>query len=352
MTEPCSQVAPPSREATVSIWVVRGLVHTVEQAGVPRDKLFRAAGLDPSQLDSPEARLPRWVVYRLCELATEFTADPALGLHWAESPDGSAFAPLSHLIAHAATLRQAFDALSQFQPLLSDHFGYERFERDNKVTVQCLNLPGESLAIQRFVAEMLVIGVWRLVRFFNPRVRVERVSFAYPAPAYKSEYTRVFDGAERFDEPFTGIVFDSAFMNAPSPSKDVDLHEALRSVAERRVLRLTERTPYAQRVRDVLVSLGSPHQSDMRAAARALGISVRSLRRRLAAEGKAYNAILKDACAIVAKRLLLDRRRTIQEAAYELGFSDTTAFHRAFKRWTGMTPSAFRQQELGGDTHE
>lgn len=81
----------------------------------------------------------------------------------------------------------------------------------------------------------------------------------------------------------------------------------------------------------------------MEVVACALELSMRSLRRRLAAEGKSYNAVEKDALAIVARRLLRDEQRSIQEAAYEMGFSDTTAFHRAFKRWTGTTPSAFQE---------
>ena len=138
-------------------------------------------------------------------------------------------------------------------------------------------------------------------------------------------------------------------MDAASPHKDEDLHDALRSVAERRVLRLTDRTPYAQRIKDFLVRQASPQHSDMKTVASALGLSVRSLRRRLDAEGESYTAISNDACAIVAKRLLLERRCTIQEAAYALGFSDTTTFHRAFQRWTVMTPSAFRQDAHGTD---
>jgi AraC-like DNA-binding protein len=172
------------------------------------------------------------------------------------------------------------------------------------------------------------------------------VSLAYAAPAYSSEYTRVFERAERFSEPFTGMVFDSALMNAPSPYQDDDLHEALRSVAERRVLRISDRAPYALRVRDLLVQEKAPHRVEMSAVARALKLSPRSLRRRLLDEAKPYNAIVKEACATVAERLVLDKRYTIQESAYEMGFSDTSSFHRAFKRWTGRTPSAFRQEQL------
>lgn len=333
-------VAPSN---TVSIRVVRELLHTVEHAGISRATFLQATQLDSSQLDSQDARISRSAIHRLCELAIELTENPALGLHWGEGLDPNAFAPISHLLSHSPTLRDAFESLTRFQAVLSDDLGYALIERDDQVIVRCSSLSGESLAVQRFVAEMLVTGLYRLVRFFNPRGRMACVSLAYSAPAYRDEYTRVFEAAERFDQPFTGLVFDSALMSSSSPHRDEDLHEALRSVVERRVVRLSQQTPFARKVYDVLVQQRSPQRMDMDAVARRLGLSTRSLRRRLSDEGKPYGAIVNEACAVAAKRLLLETQHTIQEVAYEIGFSEPAAFHRAFKRWTGMTPSEFRQ---------
>jgi AraC-like DNA-binding protein len=189
---------------------------------------------------------------------------------------------------------------------------------------------------------MMVGGFLRYVRTFHPHARPKRACFAYSAPAHRAEYGRVFGGLELFDQPFTALVFDRALLNAPSPQHDDDLCEALQAVAERRLQRVRHRTPYAVRVRDFLVREGFPHRTDMQSVARALGMSVRSLRRRLDAEGKAYNEILSEALATTAKRFLEDPRRTIQEIAYDMGFADPNTFSRAFKRWTGMTPSACR----------
>lgn len=327
-------------EATVSMRVVRGLVIAAEKAGASRAELLRAAGIEPEQLEA-EAQLPRSEVFRITKIAMDLAGDPALGLHWAEGLTPTTFNPISLLIAHSGSLRQGFESLAKFERLLSDEARYELLEHADKVTLRCLLMPGEVLRVQRFAAEMMVGSFFRIVRSFN--VRPEQVSFEYPAPDYHDEYTRIFGPAVAFEQPFTGMVFDRALLDAASPNQDEDVHQALQSVAERRMLRLSQHAPYAQRVREFLVQQHSPRRVDMETVATALGLSVRSLRRRLAAEGKSYSAAENEALAIVAKRLLCDERRTIQETAYEMGFADRTAFQRAFKRWTGTTPSAYRE---------
>jgi hypothetical protein len=88
----------------MSMRIVRGLVEGVEPVGVSRQELLRAAQLEPSQLDHEEACVPRTVIYRLCEAALDLTGDPAFGLHWGERLAESTFNPVSHLVAHSATL--------------------------------------------------------------------------------------------------------------------------------------------------------------------------------------------------------------------------------------------------------
>jgi AraC-like DNA-binding protein len=335
------RVSLDAQEASMSLLIVRGLVEAVEQVGVSRTELLRIAQLDPTDLDYEEACVPRSVVYRLCERAMELTGDPAFGLHWIEHLCAAAFNPVSHLVAHAANLRQGLESLHRFHRLLNDQPSFRLFEHDDKVTVECFNLGGASLGMQRVASEMLVFGIVRLIRSFCPQARVDDVSFAYPAPEYHGEYTRLLALVPLFGQLQTRIVFDRALMNASSLHKDEDVHEALRAIAERRILRLIEHAPFTLRVRDLLVEQGPTHP-DMDRIARALGLSKRSLRRRLVSEGSSYKAIVKEALAIVAKRYLREKRLTIQETAYEMGFADSSTFHRAFKRWTGNTPGSYQ----------
>ena len=117
-----------------------------------------------------------------------------------------------------------------------------------------------------------------------------------------------------------------------------------RTLVEQRLSGLVRQLPYALRIRDFLVQEGLPHRADMATVARKLGLSVRSLRRRLVAEQKRFDDIVSEAHAAVARRMIASGERSIQEVAYDMGFASVSAFHRAFKRWTGVTPARYRAQ--------
>jgi len=191
---------------------------------------------------------------------------------------------------------------------------------------------------------MAMTGFSRIVRQFERSAVPSVVAFEYSAPPYREEYSNLFRGAERFDQPFTGIVIDRELLGATQLHADMDFHRALEAQAETRVARLDRTKPYAERVRDYLPDGTKTRCDDMEGVARGLGLSVRTLRRRLREEGATYGAIAGAAFISLAKRLLVDEARSVEETDYAMGYATPTSFHRALKRWTGMTPKAFRTQ--------
>lgn len=330
------------RGSTVSVQLVHALADAVERAGVPRNEFLHAALSIGVPLERGDARVPRSQIGQLCERALDLTGDPALGLHWGLADNSQSFAPVSYLIAHSATLRRGLEALSRFEALLTEGPIHELQEEGDRAILRCRPWARKPAHLLNLTSEMIVGGHFRLIRYFDAKARVEQVNFEYPAPAHRDEYTKVFGDSVSFDQAFSGLVFDRKLLDAPSPHRDLELRDALRVVTERRVLSQAERAPYALKVRACLLQYRRPHQTTMAAVARSLGVSVRSLQRRLAAEGRSYPALQNDAMAVVLKRLLREERLSIKQTAYELGFSSTSPFHRAFKRWTGTTPRAFR----------
>jgi AraC-like DNA-binding protein len=325
----------------VSILVIRGLLEALEQVNIPRERFYEATGFDPSRLDEPDGRITLAEFDAYHERALDLTGDETLGLRMGEIASATTYNVFAHLVAHASTLRQGVDALIRFHRLILDRPAWQLVEQEHTATLLYDVAPG-TLRLRRFRAELAMTGFYRMVRYFARNAQPHTVAFEHAAPAYEAEYTRLFEGAARFDQSFTGIVIARELLGASTLNRDDEFHAALQVQAEKRVSRLTRSMTYAERVRELLIERGASNRTDMNAVARALGLSARSLRRRLYDEGVSYNTIAEGALATLAKQLLSDDARSIQETAYTMGFSDPSAFYRAFKRWTGTTPKTYR----------
>lgn len=315
----------------------------MSEAGVEQDRFLSAARFEPSRISDAEGRMSPEEYDTLIECALDLSGDEAFGLRLGERTSAAAHQLIAHLVTSAGTLRGAIDALMRFQLLLTDSPLCRLEEGEGEARVVYDIAPG-SPRCRRFRAELSMTGFSRIVHYFGRGARARDVMFEYAAPTYRSEYTRVFVGTERFEQSFTGLVIDRELLSATQLHADTEFHRVLEVQAETRIAQLSRKKSYAERVRDYLLYTTTNRADDMDGVARGLGLSVRTLRRRLQEEGATYGAIASEAFVALAKRLLVDEARSVEETAYAMGYSTPTSFHRAFKRWTGTTPKLFRQQ--------
>jgi AraC-like DNA-binding protein len=323
----------------VSIILLRAVVEAVEAARVTREDFLARGGFDASRLEEIDGRLELSEYDALVEIALELTSDPALGLHMGSAATSSTYNLTAHLVAHSNTLREGLETLARYHRLLADRRAFVIEEGPRTVTLK-YELGTGPIRCRRFRAEAGVTGFYRMVRYFDRQAHPVRVAFEHPAPPYREEYARTFDGIVEFEQSFTGLVIGREAMDATQLNRDDEFHATLRAQAAKRVARLESALTYAEKVRECVAK--APHRRDMSAVARALGMSSRSLRRRLTEEGAVYNDVVEQARASLATQLLIDERKTIQEVAQQLCYSDASAFSRAFKRWTGSTPKRFQ----------
>lgn len=328
----------------VSILLARALVDAVEAANVDRHAFLASARFDPERLEQGDGRMDLQEWDGLIGRALDATGDPALALHMFESPAIVAtYNITSHLVMQATCLRAAIETILQYHRLINDRPYWVLGEDERTATIRYSAEPG-SLRCRRFRAEFTVTAMCKMVQYFARMELPRVVAFDYPEPAYRSEYGAVFGGRERFGQPFTGVEFERALLDVTQRNGDGEFHSTLQAQAAKKVAKLERATTYAERVREYVVK--NPGCQDMPSVARALGISPRSLRRRLSEEGTVYNAVVDRALASLAIRFLVDEHRSIQEVSHRLHFSDASTFCRAFKRWTGATPKQFLATEL------
>ena len=327
---------------SVAATMVRALVDATERAGVPTQALLQNSQLDEERLTDPFGRFEFEEYEALQTRALDLTRDEALGLHIVEHGSEAAFDLLARLVPHAPTLRDAVGLCAQFGALLlsSTHVV---LEEEIDVARIRYAFRRQSPRVDRMHAEIVVTGFCRLVRVFaGKKVPLRRASFEHPAPHYRAEYMRIFSGAERFDQAFTGIEFERTLLDARHLHQQPRIYSLLREEAHRVLDSLATGASHADRVRQYLMAQPSSRIPKMHVAAGALGMSARSLRRRLAAEGVSYRELVHEKLKEAATHVLRTPGGSVQEAARVAGYSDSAAFHRAFKQWTGVTPTEFR----------
>jgi AraC-like DNA-binding protein len=326
----------------VSLVMVQALVDAVGEVGISREVLASASQLPLSVFGAPDGYVDEGDFARLSEHAVRITGDEAFGLHWAERALVAPFHLVGHLTAVAATFGDAVKTISRLLPLVVVGAEAELQVLGHSAVLE-YRFDGASARTRHPREEFVLAASTRLLRFLaGPKGVPASVHFSYPRPAHHSEYTRVFGGAERFEQTFIGLVFDRLLLDARSPYHDADIEADLRARAEARLSDLEGTQSYAARVRATLGDHPLTERVEMSEVASRLGISARSLRRHLATEEKSFPELRREALAARATALLRSPGRAIEEVAREMGFVAPAAFRRAFRRWTGMTVKTFR----------
>jgi AraC-like DNA-binding protein len=170
--------------------------------------------------------------------------------------------------------------------------------------------------------------------------------FMHARPAYAEVYERKFQTRVSFDAPFNTIVMHRSRLDVPMLRTSPAMATAFEAQARRIFDKLRDREGVAGRVREGLVDDLRSGPANMRATARRLGMGVATLRRRLEEEGTTFSDIVDDVRRKLAERHLSVSSPTVSEVAFLLGFSDVRAFGRAFRRWTGQSPTEYRAERL------
>jgi AraC-like DNA-binding protein len=326
----------------VSGVLLRALADVVMQAGVAPSTLFQREERRLVTGDPTEVRVPLPAYRVLLARAMALTGDPALGLRCAAHASEAAFDLLAPLVAHVLTLRHAIREASQFQALVFDGAHHHLTERAGVARVYC-EFPRSHEATDRSLAEFLTAGLMRMLRGFGcTHSDFYAASFQHERPSYDYAYAEAFEGKARFSQEFTGVEFAARLLDRRHLHANPALQTLVRTQAEQRLGRLSRPASIIDRLRMYLLSQPSAQTPAMVVAARRLGVSVRTLRRRLAESGLSYRALTQKMQGERACMMLRNPDFSVQAVADALGFTNTDAFHRAFKRWTGRTAGEYR----------
>jgi AraC-like DNA-binding protein len=328
----------------VSTIHLRALIEAFETHGRRASELLAERGIPRDVLSDGYTWISIEAFDGLLCAAAELTSDPAFGLNWAERSAMHQFDLLPPLVISASNLRAGVECLLQFQQILGDRPELLFEERSGRARFHFkpFAISAEGTRVR---ADFAVAAFARLLKYVGAAdEQIEYIAFEHARPAYEREYQRIFTGRSvRFGEAFCGIQFDGELLDKPLLMQNPVLHRALDQQARSVRTLVLGGASLHERIQEQLRS-ALPVTLDMHCVARALGLSERSLRRRLESEGYTYSALVERTKQDLSLELLGDLSRPIKEIAGQLGFANVRTFHRAFRRWTHSTPSAYRRQ--------
>jgi AraC-like DNA-binding protein len=336
-----------SAPVTVSAAWVRGMAERFRSAGLDDRALFRQVGIDMAELDVPDARFASEQLSELWELAARQSGNPLLGLDLGGQARAASFDIVAYVMMSCPNLQSGLERFIRYLRIISEATTIElqAVERGHQLT---FTFHGGTREIPRQRIDFILLMFLTFCRWVTAReLQLMQVDYALPPPPDVKPYEKAFGCPLRFEAPVHSLYFSPQDMTYPLSSYNqtmADLHERFAGETLQRL----ENNKVGHKARDIIVRLlpdGEPMRADV---ARELCLSERTLQRRLEDEGTSFQKLVDSIRQELAERYLTHDRLTLGEAAYLVGFSEQSTFCRAFKRWTGMSPTEYRNKSLGG----
>jgi AraC-like DNA-binding protein len=332
-----------SRGYIISSWI-KAIGRALDAAGCNGTALLAEAGFDAEDLDSPTARCPLGNNERLWEMAVAATGDPAFGLKVASHIKQTTFHALSYALSASSTLKEAFERVRRYCHVGSDAVAYEfsRCGSDYHFLIKpAAHVPFE--AIDALVAAHLRMCRSLIGRDFSPLL----VELRRPRPPRIDDFERLLRAPLRFGAEQNRLVIDGASIERPLEGGNPELARYNDVIALEYLARI-ERDDIQARVRELLMHRLEGSEPSQEEVAEQLYMSARTLQRKLGDCGTTYKQILDETRHTLALAYLSGPQHSVNEVTYLLGFSSGSCFTRAFRRWTGQSPSDWRASAASG----
>jgi AraC-like DNA-binding protein len=321
-----------------------GVLDAVAARGGAPERVLAAAGLTSDDLADSDRLLDLDRVMTLYEAAARESGDDSFGLHLGTTYAFASVGPLVYAVLNAPTVGVAVENLARYGRAFVPGSAIT-LERDGTQVLLSYALDVSDFeTCRQHVEGAAMVNLRVLRRLIGAEWQPRYVRFGHAEPADTSEHRRLLGLPMRFRQPVAmALVFDANVLDRAVPDAD----RRLLPIVERHLQELLAQQPsMLDDVRHAIAEALCDGAPTIRVVAKRLGTSVRTLQRRLGAEGGVFTTLVEDVRRDVAMRYLADGKANLTDIAFLTGYSELSAFGRAFRRWTGSTPLAVRKQLL------
>ncbi len=342
------------RATSVAASVVADMLQYLEQRGVQATIATRACGITLDFPAEADDRVPGGQVERLWRFAIEQMADPIGGLHMTEAYNPGTLDIVGYVVISCRTIGDVLDRLSRYARLLNDGMRIEVERIASTAVCRCTYVDSMDNYLLRS-PEQAIGTVWaglarELGRMTAKRLTATEIWFRHAAPeaAQAKEYERVLGAPVKFGASDDRFILPLAHLGERVLSANPLLLRTFEQHADAVLHNLEQHGSKSQKVARVLAERLKGAVPPLSEIARELAMSDRNLQRALKSDGTSFQRLLDQVRRDLALRHLANPATSTGEVGFLLGFSEPSAFHRAYRRWTGKAPSAYRAKAVVG----
>lgn len=318
----------------------RAFWRSLEHLGLQPPVVLRQARL-PATLHLNAAGIVKTAqLFAIWKAVEALTGDPGFAFKMVKASDSAGHQPAFLAACYAATFRDAVSRVARFKGLgTCERFRFEERSGEFSVSKEWVHAtePEPAILVDLTFAYLLELGR----RGTGQDIKPVRIHFVRPAPG-TDVHAAHFGCPVRFGAPRDVLVLRSFDLDRPFPGHNAEFLDLLTPALAAALGELRSEGTVCEQVKVVLkrtLASGRPEVADV---ARNLGMSERTLQRRITDEGATFRSLLVEARQELGRRLLSDASMSVDEVAYLLGYQDTSSFYRGFKEWEGVTPNHWR----------
>jgi AraC-like DNA-binding protein len=331
----------------ISITATIGLLEAITNAGGNPEQILAKLGVDRSLLGKSEGSIPCVVFAGILKEAARLTGDDCFGMHFGEQFNPRNIGPLAYVALNSPTLGASIQNVGRYLHVYDSSAKWFFTAEGNRGYIRYLldNLGVEPLRQSNEHGMTMIVNTLRMM--VGSQWSPQEVQFAHEAPEQASEHHRIFRAPVLFGCETNALVIELSFAERAVPAADPQLYQIMKQYLDEVLSEIPREDGFFESIRKAIAESMREGDPKLARVAKKLAMGPRTLQRRLKDYGFDFKKLVEDTRQRFAMNYLKDRKNSLTEVAFLLGYSELSAFNRAFKRWTGSTPLDCQRKLLG-----
>ncbi|MEN6463009.1 MAG: AraC family transcriptional regulator [Syntrophomonas sp.] len=331
-----------SNISLLSVTKIAPFFNIYELHGIPKETLLKSAGINPCLFDSPDNKITSYQVHKLLLKLVSLTNNENIGLELGKSLSKGFSNILGYILMNCRTLGDAAEKYCLYEKLV-DTAGITTVKIDGSLATMSVTIIDNILVDNRQYSDYKISGLLSYIKVLTGNnMGLHCAHFRHQQPPDLSAYQRIFQSPVYFARQNNALVFDKKLLQLPIVEPNFNLLDLFEKTAQEALKSEYDHETFTSRVARIILEEMNREIPPIEAVARRLAVSVRSLQSYLHKEHTSFSEIANEIRKGIALQCLRDKNISINEIAYIVGFSEASAFHRAFKKWTQLTPNEYR----------